>query len=317
LPLGHGYPLWDPVGELESQRLKQGLMIGDVGLITAKGQFRYYFNIFLPVSDPNQLQCPPDLEPLSPPLDASEIVTNPTYFPPGTALASKGVEVTRTSESPLDLSFNVKARDCGIIVLPNGASREDLVSTSRFHQYVNKHALSWYQFINEMLSGNPHPNGCLYLLTGTDKTSEWGLACSPEYASWAGDDMSIRYETAKGRPWHDVDKIASRASRSTDGIPMCAVFVRGMRIALNPRAWSKHILKNRPPREFPLYNLLNTPTVGIRARIQTRIERWKHFPKHYQSVNTEVRLLRFCLVLKMKLFPDPFSSTGRYCRAPP
>lgn len=103
--LGHGIPLWDPLGNVSDSRkkkhLKTGINIGDVGYINAyDGDFEYLFNMFSSATDDVQIKCPANFDPLSLP-GPENIVKNETYFSPGTALVSNGVTVSRLSSSPL------------------------------------------------------------------------------------------------------------------------------------------------------------------------------------------------------------------------
>ena len=102
---GHGYPPWETVGNLRcpANHVRVGVGIGDVGVTMARGgQFDFHFNIFSDEDDPIQHQgTPAKFKPLRPTLDSTEVRFQPDYFPPGTVIASKGVEVTHISESPM------------------------------------------------------------------------------------------------------------------------------------------------------------------------------------------------------------------------
>ncbi|KAF8902755.1 hypothetical protein CPB84DRAFT_831561 [Gymnopilus junonius] len=130
--LGHGFPMWEPSGNLARSEihLKEGIRIGDMGLVTKEGGFTLFFNIFLSKTDPYQRRCPPEHEPLLPAIDPSEVIIDTTQFPRPSILTSNGILVSHLSDSPLDVTFTIRAREGGIIVLPDGASRENLSSTS-------------------------------------------------------------------------------------------------------------------------------------------------------------------------------------------
>lgn len=51
---GHGYPLWVPKPDdnLREQYKDRGVDIGDVGIVTADGDFDFLFNICLPEDHP-------------------------------------------------------------------------------------------------------------------------------------------------------------------------------------------------------------------------------------------------------------------------
>lgn len=100
---GNRTPLWDPIGygSEDLAQAKNSLSIGDVGYFHENGSCEYHFNIFLPATHPAQFQCSPDFEPLTPPLQPAEVVTNEAHFPLGTTLVSPGVDVSCTSSDPL------------------------------------------------------------------------------------------------------------------------------------------------------------------------------------------------------------------------
>jgi len=78
-----------------------GISIGDVGVLSDEGEFVFGFNIFLPSDHPyNKGNTPNSFSPLEP-LDDSEIHTLTEYFPRGAVITSRGIKVTRHSESPL------------------------------------------------------------------------------------------------------------------------------------------------------------------------------------------------------------------------
>ncbi|KAF8902774.1 hypothetical protein CPB84DRAFT_1678561 [Gymnopilus junonius] len=301
--LGNGFPLWDPTGSISRPeiRLREGIRIGDVGLVSRRGDFTFYFNIFLSKTDPYQHLCPPEHEPLLPALDPSEVDIDQKHFRPGTTLVSNGISVSRLSESPMydlfflsfsDLIFTTKAREGGIVVLPDGASREDLASTSRLLPYVRKHALEWYLFINEGGTNEPHPNGTLYLVTGCDRAKDWALAVTPQEIEKTGRTTKIRYQQVNRQPWDENPAFSTkRASDKVPHIESCPIFIRGMRIAIDMRSWTKHILKNEPPQYVPHFNLLRTPILGIQADLLTTLEQWRNYPENFQPVITKARFI--------------------------
>ncbi|CAA7271130.1 unnamed protein product [Cyclocybe aegerita] len=266
LPLGHGFPLYSPVGNLTSrpqEHIKQGVSVGDVGLIDERGQFTYFFNVFLPTTHPRQGEVLPDFVPM-PPLDRSvDLREESQYHPPGTVLVSKGVLTSYLSKSPMYIEFKIKAREGAVWIFPHGASREDLISTTRLHEYIKTHALTWYRHINTGLS-QLYPNASLYVVTGCDKTNSWANLSSLV-------PVTVRYDGRKRAYWDaNVEYVTSSINRDpnkyTDN---CAVFIRGIRVAVNPTLWTKHLLGSRPPEQLAYCSILATPILGIRARIRT------------------------------------------------
>ena len=62
-----------------------------------------------------------------------------------------------------------------ILTLPEGAASLDLYNIAGFRQYAMKNAIAWYQFVNIAL-GREASNGSLYLVSGCDKSTTWGVA---------------------------------------------------------------------------------------------------------------------------------------------
>ncbi|KAH9484551.1 hypothetical protein JR316_0004033 [Psilocybe cubensis] len=280
LMAGNGFPIWDPVGDTgrPSAHLKSGLMIGDVGYLSDEGDFQYHFNIFLPPSSEVHFNAPANLEPLFPALQSKEIKTETNYFAPGTVIASTGVEVTRVQDA---LNAIIKGRECGILVLPNGAYREDVISTTRIRDYAQKHALDWYRFLNGTRGHVICPNGSLCLVTGYDKATSWATCTSnPQGLAESGSVITVTYENGEFLRNPDAYR---KCSQSGDGSETCAVFVRAIRLAVSLRDWTKKILSYQPPTRILYYNMLSGPVVGLRARIHTL--RLKQFLPKRKSVN--------------------------------
>lgn len=91
---GRGFPLWIPEPNQRLPRVyrKKGINVGDVGIITPSGGFSFLFNICVPNDNPiNPRLLPEGFEPISPPLDALDIIEF-NEFKPGSYLASSSIE---------------------------------------------------------------------------------------------------------------------------------------------------------------------------------------------------------------------------------
>ncbi|KAF9556175.1 hypothetical protein CPC08DRAFT_694730 [Agrocybe pediades] len=293
LSKGNGYSPWSPQG-IDSPRskihLKQGVGIGDVGLLDREGYFVYLFNIFAGRDHPlNEKRVPEDFEPI--PLDQeTDVIFQPNYFPPRTIISSKAVDIIRVSEEPFEFKSVTTAREAALLVLPDGASREDLKSTSHLTKYIEKYALSWHYFLfpNATYSGTMVPNGSLYLVTGCDKAESWANAAMPASTSQAGDRIELTFREGD---W--VSKSYARGDTFRKGAirdyirETCAVNIRGITIALSNRVWAEH-LRYEPPKYTACYQLLSTPILGWRAKLA----RWKEnhmgygqpYPRNHQNV---------------------------------
>ncbi|KAF9481230.1 hypothetical protein BDN70DRAFT_803781 [Pholiota conissans] len=160
------------IGGLTSRpkyHIAQGAFVGDVGWLNERGTFYYCFNVFHPPDHPIQRETlPPNFCAFDPPLSTGDVRTIPNYFPPGTILCSEGIQQTWISTSPFFLhrkvEFIANAREGAVLILPNGATREELVNPSSIHEYVKDHAVSWYQFFNgesDDTAETPTPNSAL------------------------------------------------------------------------------------------------------------------------------------------------------------
>jgi hypothetical protein len=69
-----------------------------------------------------------------------------------------------------------------------------LYNIAEFRRYAINNAISWYQFVNVVL-GREASNGSLYLVTGCDKSTTWGIA-SISCASGTG-ALSLKFTAAQ------------------------------------------------------------------------------------------------------------------------
>ncbi|KAF8902757.1 hypothetical protein CPB84DRAFT_1746494 [Gymnopilus junonius] len=126
-------------------------------------------------------------------------------------------------------------------------------------------------------------------LARCDRAKTWAIAATPQAIKKTGQTTKIRYQQANKDPWDDNPAIATkRASDRDPKVGTCPIFIRGMRIAIDTGSWTQHILKNEPPRLVPHFNLLSAPTLGIRAKILTIIERWRDYPEEFRPVRTQI-----------------------------
>ncbi|KAF7374447.1 Pleiotropic drug resistance ABC transporter protein [Mycena sanguinolenta] len=100
---GRGFPLFVPEPPLNrpAEWRTRGVAIGDVGRVTPEGSFDFFFNIYLPATDPINANVPEDFVPLSP-YDPSDVVHHD--FEPGNFVSSPSVTEIST-EFPKKSSF--------------------------------------------------------------------------------------------------------------------------------------------------------------------------------------------------------------------
>ncbi|KAJ6512772.1 hypothetical protein C8R45DRAFT_812148, partial [Mycena sanguinolenta] len=156
-----GFPLFvpEPQPNLPAKWWTRGVAIGDVGGITQAGSFDFFFNIYLPATDPTNAIVPEDFVPL-PPYDPIEVSS--LDYGPDTYVCSRFV-------------FSCQQPTGAVLTLPHGAHQETLQNLRRMEEYAAEHAESWYKYAN-ITRGRGLKNGHLYLITGWEKAKLWGIA---------------------------------------------------------------------------------------------------------------------------------------------
>lgn len=198
------------------------------------------FNIFLPADHPyNENHTPDSSFPLDP-LDESEICTTVNYFPPGSVIASKGIKVTRLSDDPVRMTFRSSERRGGFMVLPEGATRQEISrAATRVFNHVRHNAVQWARYFAQR-HGRTTANGSTYFITGVDKTSVCANLAFPSRPPTV--KMSATYQDqlidATERMSNVNNASDRRANRGLSPLPknLC-VFMRGIRIGLSRTGW--------------------------------------------------------------------------------
>ncbi|KDR80386.1 hypothetical protein GALMADRAFT_1194831 [Galerina marginata CBS 339.88] len=170
-----GSPLWipEPNKNLRLQYQRNGVTIGDVGIITAFGSFAFLFSICLPHDHPIQpAELPENFEPF---YIAQSDIEKQSEFKNDSYLASASIERTHRDGDSSGLIFESSASEGAILAMPVGSNSEDLGNVIRLRRYVAKHAASWYKYIYDV-RGREVLNGDVRLIIGHDKTKAWGMA---------------------------------------------------------------------------------------------------------------------------------------------
>ncbi|KAF8181522.1 hypothetical protein BJ912DRAFT_1044618 [Pholiota molesta] len=228
-----GFPLWIP-GPNMSRPMpyrRQGVDIGDVGIITPSGAFSFLFNIRLSSNDPiNPPELPEGFAPISPPIGPWDL-RKFRHFGPGSYLASSHIERIHDDSPSPGLSFKTSAAEGAILTLPEGAIEVDLENIPRFEAYAAANIESWYRYANGHC-GRQVKNGEIRLVIGCDKATSWGVAA---VANWTQ---------------HITHHIKYRPSEHSDGrtmsasIPLCHWEYSGMTEArVGPDLWEIEELK--------------------------------------------------------------------------
>jgi hypothetical protein len=91
--------------------------------------------------------------------------------------------------------FESSSTEGAVLVLPEGALRADLTAMAKvkFKDEADNHAFSWRNFAKGGSTNQSGPTS-LYLITGVDKTTSWGIASYSNASSDRG--MSLKFKTA-------------------------------------------------------------------------------------------------------------------------
>ncbi|KAF4617803.1 hypothetical protein D9613_006184 [Agrocybe pediades] len=173
---GRGFPLWipEPNKNLSMIYQRQGISIGDVGLVTYAGSFSFLFNICLPADHPvNPRVMPEGFAPIDPPIDPGD-VRRFTEFKSRSFLGSNSI-VKSSEPDENHLSFEAQSSEGAILVMPEGAVSYDFENIPQFRKYIATNLESWYRYANGP-RGREAKNGDLRIVIGCDKSTSWGMA---------------------------------------------------------------------------------------------------------------------------------------------
>ncbi|KAF4617806.1 hypothetical protein D9613_006181 [Agrocybe pediades] len=173
---GRGFPLWipEPNRNLPMPYQRQGISIGDVGIVSYTGSFSFLFNICLPADHPiNPEDLPEGFAPIDPPINPIDVRTF-IELKSGSFLGSNSiVKSSEPDENPL--SFEIQSSEGAILVMPEGAVSYDFDNIPKFRKYIAANLESWYHYANGP-RGREAKNGDLRVVIGCDKSTSWGMA---------------------------------------------------------------------------------------------------------------------------------------------
>ncbi|KAF8995326.1 hypothetical protein BDQ17DRAFT_1209609, partial [Cyathus striatus] len=143
---------------------KNGIRIGDVGIINSSGLFDFLFNVCLAADHPiNSNRVPEGFKPL--PLPDHQNIFN--------GRVTEGFGIYRLGV-PSDYNFKCTGHEGAILILPEGSYREDLHAIGIFRGYASRNGESWYHYANSVRCREA-VNGSLHLVTGCHKSTAWAL----------------------------------------------------------------------------------------------------------------------------------------------
>ncbi|KJA13328.1 hypothetical protein HYPSUDRAFT_568035 [Hypholoma sublateritium FD-334 SS-4] len=171
-----GHPLWIPQPniQLSKEYRAQATLIGDVGTLTPQGGFHFLFNILRHSSDPiNPNNLPQDFSPLNPPLDGIDIAKD-EVFSKKSHLCSSSVSCVWGGSSE-KFVFESSSPEGAILMMPDGATMENVCNLSAVREYVKANGKMLYHYANN-IRGRGVKNGGLHVVIGHVKSTSWGIA---------------------------------------------------------------------------------------------------------------------------------------------
>lgn len=149
------------------------------------------------------------------------------------------------------MTFKSKAPEGAILILNDGADREDLVISDRILEHIQRNAVNWYQSLNMYTM---YPNGSMVVVTGCDKTKDWSnAAITNSFYDGSDGRTKLRYtrQPDYDLPWRNQKFIFStqwyqpmpkRFTRidipADDPTKSQCVFVRTLRVSLGSICWA-------------------------------------------------------------------------------
>ncbi|KJA27004.1 hypothetical protein HYPSUDRAFT_979471 [Hypholoma sublateritium FD-334 SS-4] len=261
-PSMRGRPMWIPQTNrnLPKEYRAQGVLIGDVGIFTPEGAFDFLFNILLSPSDPiNPRKLPQGFASLSPPLEDIDI-RKFNEFGKGSYISSSSVSQVQGGPSQdLGTVFESSAAEGAILMMPDGASVEELCNITILREYIAKNAESFYDYANNV-RGREVENGRLHVVYGVRKGASWGMASfsntsansnlrlqfvmpreGGDAASALGWEHTVHHGTAEVKVGPHVDENAGLPG-TEDGRRLSnqCLFASTLSIRLSDDIWNKH-----------------------------------------------------------------------------
>lgn len=245
IPHRHGYPLWNPSPYSNDlpHFFENGVDIGDVGVITADGEFVYWFNVQYPRDHERNRDCslPENFRHVE--LKPHLIKARRQRFKPGETLKTQCYSTTQhehVSTVPTlsdEIRFQSSSQEGALLYLPYGAQSQNTLEKGQLLQLAKDCAVDWYRHIYS-ISGEEDLNGSLYLVTGHDKTSSWANAAhyigpTPEVVDLKlgffqlsnSIELGCRWKTYNGAETNSGPEEGARHLNQT-------IFIRGFKILL-------------------------------------------------------------------------------------
>lgn len=186
-----------------------------------------------------------------------------------------------TVAGTIGFSITSSSSETALLAMPDGASSEDYYNKDAIQAFSAANAVSWYRFINGTL-GRRASDDSLYVVTGWDKSTAWGIATVEKHSSPRS--LSLQFTAIKAQlggsyscSWSTMGNVVARNSVAAEDFAFGpdikqpknqCLFLRGFKIKIR-----KNLLPFRRPSEsvkvtqYPTYDsplkMKNTGATGI------------------------------------------------------
>lgn len=170
-------------------------------------------------------------------------------------LVTNGLQSADVFTSHFTYTTEAEGVEGAILVLPQGAIREDILDPSLLNEYISQHATQWYQHINPY--GDPYfTNGTLTVVTGCHKARDWAMAVFPtqsgeekasgEYiyapAGMTSGSLWTNMTNSTGTLQQGPQSVQNEVMVEGSGVSVSdnqCIFLRGTTISINNHIWPK------------------------------------------------------------------------------
>ena len=155
------------------------------------------------------------------------------------------------------LIFESSTSEGAILAMPVGSNSRDLRNSLAFGNYMAQHAPAWYRYA-KIVRGRKVRNGDIRLVTGNDKTSNWGMATFSSSGSEQDDPLYLSFvpgsqnvsgrtyeweysgmaEVRKGPDSREMERLRGDTSLKETVYENQCLFVRTLNHKLSEKIWS-------------------------------------------------------------------------------
>ncbi|KAH9959711.1 hypothetical protein BJV74DRAFT_788663 [Russula compacta] len=193
--LYYGHALWDP----DPSNVYNKVSVGDMGYVK-EGCFYRMFNVLLEWDDPlNRILCEP--EPYTR-LDLGPFInTRVSRFSKGdypsrhvTSTSDMANTMAADPDDSAGTTYKCRKRQGAFLTLPHDGTREDVIRTKVFEDYIRDHVESWFTFAQRQ--GYVERMEELILVSGCTLVTSWGVAAFVDSINDA--EISLRSQAYGG-----------------------------------------------------------------------------------------------------------------------